>query len=122
MPSDLSNYFPIALQFLLAAGFVGLTMVITHYVGPKLRTKKKLKAFESGINPTGNARQPFAIKYFLTAILFVLFDVEVIFLYPWAINYKELGLYGVVTMFVFMGLLLSGFFYIIRKGALEWDN
>ncbi len=122
MQSDLSSYFPIALQFLLAAGFVGLTMVVTHYIGPSLRTKKKLKPFESGINPEGNARQPFAIKYFLTAILFVLFDVEVIFLYPWAINYKDLGLYGVITMFVFMSLLLSGFFYIIRKGALDWDQ
>lgn len=121
MNSDLSSYFPIALQFILAAGFVGLTMFVTHVVGPNLRTRKKLKPFESGINPSGNARQPFAIKYFLTAILFVLFDVEVIFLYPWAINYRELGVYGIITMVIFLGLLLSGFFYIIRKGALDWD-
>jgi NADH-quinone oxidoreductase subunit A len=122
MTNQLSSYFPILLQLIFAAGFVGLTMFVTHYIGPKLKTAKKLKPFESGINPSGNARQPFAIKYFLTAILFVLFDVEVIFLYPWAINYKELGMSGVLTMFVFMGLLLSGFFYIIRKGALDWDQ
>lgn len=122
MNSDLSSYFPIALQFILAAGFVGLTMFVTHVVGPNLRTRKKLKPFESGINPSGNARQPFAIKYFLTAILFVLFDVEVIFLYPWAINYRELGVYGILTMVIFLGLLLSGFYYIIRKGALDWDQ
>jgi NADH-quinone oxidoreductase subunit A len=97
-------------------------MFVTHVVGPNLRTRKKLKPFESGINPSGNARQPFAIKYFLTAILFVLFDVEVIFLYPWAINYRELGVYGILTMVIFLGLLLSGFFYIIRKGALDWDQ
>ena len=115
------NYLPIVLQFILAAGFVGLTMVVTHLIGPRLQTKKKLKAFESGIKSVGNARQPFAIKYFLTAILFVLFDVEVIFLYPWAVNFFELGRTGLITMALFMGLLLAGFFYIIKKGALDWE-
>ena len=71
--------------------------------------------------PTCSARQPFSIKYFLTAILFVLFDVEVIFLYPWAINMVDLGWQGLVTMFCFMGLLLAGFIYIIKKGALDWE-
>ncbi len=122
MANHLSNYFPILLQLILAVGFVSLTIFVSHYLGPRLRTRKKLKPFESGINASGNARQPLAIKYFLTAILFVLFDVEVIFLYPWAINFKELGIYGVISMFVFMGLLLSGFYYIIKKGALEWDQ
>jgi len=116
------NYFPILLQFILATGFVGGTMVVTHLIGPKLRTRKKMGAFESGIKPEGNARQPFAIKYFLTAILFVLFDVEVIFFYPWALNFKELGMAGLISMGVFMALLLSGFFYIIKKGALDWDK
>jgi NADH-quinone oxidoreductase subunit A len=81
------SYFPIVIQFIVAAGFVALVMVITHVIGPRLNTKKKLKPFESGIKSVGNARQPFAVKYFLTAILFVLFDVEVIFLYPWAVNF-----------------------------------
>lgn len=115
------NYFPIVIQFVFAAGFVATTMVATHLLGPSLRTKKKLKPFESGVKSVGNARQPFAIKYFLTAILFVLFDVEVIFLYPWAVNFFELGVPGLVTMGLFMGLLLAGFFYIILKGALDWD-
>jgi len=115
------SYFPIVLQFFLAAGFVGLTMVVTHVIGPRLKTRKKLQAFESGIKSVGNARQPFAIKYFLTAILFVLFDVEVIFLYPWAINFVALGTRGLITMGLFVGLLLAGFFYIVRKGALDWE-
>ena len=115
------NYFPIVLQLIFAGGFVAFVMIVTHFIGPKSITKKKLQAFESGIKSVGNARQPFAIKYFLTAILFVLFDVEVIFLYPWAINFYELGINGLITMGLFMGLLLAGFFYIIKKGALDWE-
>ena len=115
------NYLPIVLQFIFAGGFVAFIMFITHFLGPKLNTRKKLKAFESGVKSVGNARQPFAIKYFLTAILFVLFDVEVIFLYPWAINFRELGQQGLITMGLFMGLLLAGFFYIIKSGALDWE-
>src|SRR5215831_4093525 len=110
-----SNYVPIIIQFIVAAGFVALTMLVTHVVGPKLRTTKKLKPFESGVKSVGDARQPFAIKYFLTAILFVLFDVEVIFLYPWAVNFHELGIPGLITMALFMGLLLIGFFYIVKS-------
>jgi NADH-quinone oxidoreductase subunit A len=120
-PSTAATYFPIVLQFIFAGGFVAFVMYITHIIGPKLNTGKKLGAFESGVKSVGNARQPFAIKYFLTAILFVLFDVEVIFLYPWAVNFYELGRQGLITMGLFMGLLLAGFFYIIKKGALDWE-
>lgn len=117
----LVDYVPILLMFLLAAGFVGLTMVVTHWLGPKRRTKIKLESFECGIESKGNARIPFHIKYFLVAILFVLFDVEVIFMYPWAVNFKAFGIQGFIEMIVFIGLLLIGFFYIIKKKALEWD-
>lgn len=120
--SDLANYVPILLMFLLAVGFVALTMVVTHLLGPKRKTKVKLESFECGIESKGNARIPFHIKYFLVAILFVLFDVEVIFMYPWAVNFKELGLAGFVEMIVFIGLLLVGFFYIIKKKALEFED
>ena len=119
---NLMNYMPIALMFLLAAGFVGLTMVVTHWLGPKRKTKVKLESFECGIEPTGNARQPFPIRYFLVAILFVLFDVEVIFMYPWAVNFKDFGVTGFLQMLVFLTLLLVGFFYIIKKKALEWKD
>jgi NADH-quinone oxidoreductase subunit A len=118
----LQDYIPILLMFLLAAGFVGLTMVVTHWLGPKRKTKIKLEAFECGIPSQGNARQAFPIKYFLVAILFVLFDVEVIFMYPWAVNFKEFGVAGFIEMIVFIALLLVGFFYIIKKKALEWED
>lgn len=119
---NLMNYMPIALMFLLAAGFVGLTMVVTHWLGPKRKTKVKLESFECGIESTGNARQAFPIRYFLVAILFVLFDVEVIFMYPWAVNFKDFGVTGFLQMLVFLTLLLVGFFYIIKKKALEWKD
>jgi NADH-quinone oxidoreductase subunit A len=119
---NLSNYLPIALMFLLAAGFVGLTMLVTHWLGPKRKTKIKLESFECGIEPRGNARVPFPIRYFLVALLFVLFDVEVIFMYPWAVNFKAFGVTGLVQMLVFIGLLLVGFFYIVKKKALEWED
>ena len=115
------DFIPIIIQFFLAAGFVGGTMFITHFLGPKLKTRKKLRAFESGIESIGNARQPFAIKYFLTAILFVLFDVEVIFLYPYAVNFLDLGINGLITMFLFIALLLGCFIYVIKSGALDWE-
>ena len=115
------DYLPIVLMFLVALGFVVTTMVATHLLGPKRKTKIKLDSFECGIESHGNARLPFSIKYFLVAILFVLFDVEVIFLYPWAVNFKELGIEGMVKMVIFMILLLVGFFYIIKKKGLEWE-
>ena len=118
LPSD---YFPMVIQFVVALGFIVTTMVATHLLGPKRKSKVKLESFECGIESKGNARIPFSIKYFLVAILFVLFDVEVIFMYPWAVNFKELGTTGILEMFVFMVLLLTGFYYIIKKGALKWE-
>jgi NADH-quinone oxidoreductase subunit A len=117
----LLEYFPIFLMFLFAAGFVGVTMIATHLLGPKRKTEVKLDTFECGIEPQGNARVPFSIKYFMVAILFVLFDVEVIFMYPWAVLFKELGWMGLIEMFLFIAFLLVGFFYIIKRGALKWE-
>ena len=119
--SHLAEYLPIALMFVFALGFVVVTMIATHALGPKRNTQTKLEAFECGIESKGNARVPFNIKYFLVAILFVLFDVEVIFMYPWAVNFRELGLTGFVEMLTFVGFLLVGFYYIIKKGALKWE-
>jgi NADH-quinone oxidoreductase subunit A len=118
----LIQYAPIALMFVVAAGFVGTTMVATHLLGPKRKTKIKQDSFECGIEPQGNARVPFNIKYFLVAILFVLFDVEVIFMYPWAVNFNELKVAGFVEMVLFISTLLLGFYYIIKKGALKWED
>lgn len=120
--SDIAQYAPIAIMFVLAFGFVATTMAVTHALGPKRKSKIKSDPFECGIESQGNARAPFNIKYFLVAILFVLFDVEVIFMYPWAVNFKDLGVTGFVEMVVFISLLLVGFFYLIKKGALNWED
>ena len=123
--SNLNNsfsYFPIGIQLLFAIGFVGLVLGVTHLLGPKRRTSEKLQNFESGVEAVGNARQPMAIKYFLVAILFVLFDVEVIFFYPYAVNFRGLGWAGFVEVLLFVGFFLAGFLYIIKKGALNWED
>ena len=116
------DYFPILIQFLLAVGFVVTTIFISSLLGPKRHSPNKDKNFECGIESVGNARAPFSVKYFLVAILFVLFDVEVIFLYPLAVNFREMGMDGMIKMGIFMILLLVGFFYIIKKKALEWER
>ena len=118
LPSD---FLPIVFQVIVAGGFAVGTLVATHYLGPARKTKDKLSTFEAGVKVIGNARQPFSIKYFLVAILFVLFDVEVIFMYPWAVNFRELGWPGLIEMFIFMGTLLLGFIYILKKKALDWN-
>ncbi|OFY86981.1 MAG: NADH-quinone oxidoreductase subunit A [Bacteroidetes bacterium RIFCSPLOWO2_12_FULL_35_15] len=119
--SSPQDFFPIALMFIVALAVVVALLIVTHWLGPKRKTKIKDDTFECGIEVQGNARVPFSIKYFLVAILFVLFDVEVIFMYPWAVNFKSLGLLGFVEMLTFVSLLLVGFYYIIKKGALKWE-
>lgn len=121
MQSSQLDYLPIVMQTLLAIGFVVGMIALSSKLGPSRSSKVKDANFECGIESLGNARIPFSVKYFLVAILFVLFDVEVIFLYPWAVNFKELGMEGMVKMVIFMLLLLVGFFYIIKKKALEWE-
>jgi NADH-quinone oxidoreductase subunit A len=117
-----SNYLPIGIQLIFAIAFVIVMMALTHWLGPKRKTADKLENFECGIDQQGNARQPLAIKYFLVAILFVLFDVEVIFFYPYAVNFRELGFSGFLAVVMFVGFFLAGFFYIIKKGALKWED
>ena len=105
----------------VAFSFVVVTLAATHLLGPKRKTAIKDDVFECGIESVGDARSPISIKYFLVAILFVLFDVEVIFMYPWAVNFKALGIQGLLEMFAFMAVLFIGLMYIIRKGALKWE-
>ncbi len=116
------NYLPIVLQLLFAIGFVATMILGSSLLGPKRKTADKLANFESGIEIKGNARQPMAIKYFLIAILFVLFDVEVIFFYPYAVNFRELGWQGFMAVVMFVGFFLAGFIYIFKKGALKWEE
>ncbi|RYU80731.1 NADH-quinone oxidoreductase subunit A [Hymenobacter persicinus] len=116
------DFLPIVVQFGLAIAFVAFAMIVSHLVGPKRQSKVKDASFECGIESVGNARTPISIKYFLTAILFVLFDVEVIFMYPWAVNFRTLGWDGFVQMIVFLTLLMAGFVYVIKKGILKWTG
>lgn len=120
--NNAGNYLPIGIQLFFAIGLVATIMALTHFLGPKRKGTDKLQNFESGIEIKGNARQPMAIKYFLVAILFVLFDVEVIFFYPYAVNFRELGWGGFAAVATFVGLFIAGFIYIIKKGALTWED
>ena len=110
-----TTYLPIALQLLFAASFVGFMILVSSWVGPSRKTTDKLANFASGIESHGDARSPMAVKYFLIAILFVLFDVEVIFFYPYAVNFKELGWKGFFEIVLFVTFFLVGFIYIIKK-------
>jgi NADH-quinone oxidoreductase subunit A len=116
------SYLPVGIQILIVVGMIMALMGVTHWLGPKRKTADKLESFASGIPSHGEARQPMAIKYFLVAILFVLFDVEVIFFYPYAVNFKILGWDGFWSVMMFVAFFLCGFIYIIKKGALNWED
>jgi len=120
--NNASNYLPIILQLVFAGGFVAIMILVSSLLGPKRKTDDKLATFTSGIETHGDARSPMAIKYFLIAILFVLFDVEVIFFYPYAVNFKSLCWSGLIEVILFVFFFLVGFIYIIKKGALKWED
>ena len=117
-----SGYFPIIMQALVALGFVALVLIVVQMLGPRRKSDKKDENFECGIESQGNARLPVSIKYLMTAILFVLFDVEVIFFYPYAVNFREMGFEGFFAVLLFVAIFLIGFYYVLRKGAFEWDK
>jgi NADH-quinone oxidoreductase subunit A len=121
LPDD---YLPVLIQTIVALGFVVITMTLSHFIGgkrKKIRTLHKQENFECGIEIKGNARFPFSIKYFLIAILFVLFDVEVIFFYPFAVDFKNGSWSDFLSVQLFLAVFLAGFYYIMRKRAFEWD-
>lgn len=116
------GYFPIIMQALVAIGFVALVLIVVPMLGPRRKSAKKNENFECGIESQGNARMPVSIKYLMTAILFVLFDVEVIFFYPYAVNFRAMGFQGFFAVLMFVAVFLIGFLYVLRKGAFEWDK
>ncbi|MGF7231271.1 NADH-quinone oxidoreductase subunit A [Arachidicoccus sp.] len=118
-PDIATNYIPIIIQIIFAAGFVATMIFVSSLLGPKRKTSDKLESFSSGITSHGNARQPMAIKYFLVAILFVLFDVEVIFFYPYAVNFRALAWNGFYEILLFVVFFVICFMYIIKKGCLN---
>ena len=119
LPQD---YLPLLIQLAAALGFVIFSIVAIRFLGPRLRSKRKEDPFECGIESVGDARSPLSVRYFLVAIIFVLFDVEIIFMYPWAVNFKGLGWTGFYEMLLFVTFLMAGFYYILKKGVLNWDE
>lgn len=118
------NYIPVLVMMLMGAGVGGMILLLTHLLGPKAPNRKKDTAFECGVPPIGDARQRISVRFYLVAILFLLFDVEAVFFFPWAVVFKEylsISAFILVEMAVFVGILLLGYFYVLRKGALEWD-
>lgn len=116
------SYIPILIQIAIALGFVVFTLIASHVLGPRRKTEKKNDTFECGVEVKGNARTPFSVKYFMTAILFVLFDVEIIFFYPYAVNFKELGREGFIALLVFVMVFFIGYFYVVKRKALDWEK
>ncbi len=123
MPSSYTElYFPVLVQGIIAIGLAAVLIGLSFLLGKKVRNAVKDTPYESGITPTGDARQRFSVKFYLVAMLFILFDIEAIFLYPWAVVYRDLKFFGFIEMLVFVVLILSGFFYIWKKGALDWSQ
>src|SRR5262250_2550150 len=118
--STLAGYIPIFIFMGLACAFPLVTLLVARLVRPQSGGQGKLMPYECGVDPDSDARQRYAIRYYLVAILFVIFDVETIFLFPWAIIYKQLALFGLIEMMVFLGILIVGYVWIIKKGALNW--
>jgi NADH-quinone oxidoreductase subunit A len=114
-------YFPVLLQVVIAMAVAGGMLGISYLLGKRVRNRIKDMPYESGIVPTGDARHPFSVKFYLVAMLFIVFDIESIFLYPWAVVYRELKIFGFVEMLIFIVLILCGFFFIWKKGALDWS-
>ena len=123
MPSSYTElYFPVLVQGIIAIGLAAVLITLSYVLGKKVRNVVKDTPYESGITPTGDARQRFSVKFYLVAMLFILFDIEAIFLYPWAVVSRDLKFFGFIEMLVFVILILSGFFYIWKKGALDWSQ
>src|SRR6201981_1067433 len=123
MPTSYTElYFPVLVQAILAMALAAGLLSVSYLLGKRVRNRVKDMPYESGIVPTGDARHRFSVKFYLVAMLFILFDIEAIFLYPWAVVYRELKIFGFFEMLVFIILVLAGFFYIWKKGALDWSG
>ena len=117
----LINYLPILILLVISAALAAFVILLSTFLGPRRPTVRKLQPYESGMTPLGPAQRRMPIKFYLVAVLFILFDIEVIFFYPWAVTFRQLGLFGFVEMLVFVGILLIGYVYAWKKGALEWE-
>ncbi len=117
----LLNYLPIAVYLLVVVGFGVIVVVLSTILGPRVSTDIKLQTYECGMEPIGPSRIRFAVKFYIIAMLFIVFDIEAVFLFPWAVVFKDLKLFGFIEMGIFIVILFAGLAYVWRKGALEWD-
>jgi NADH-quinone oxidoreductase subunit A len=123
MPTSYPDtYFPVLVQIVIALLVATALVALSYLLGKRTKSPLKDTPYESGMAPTGSARERFSVKFYLVAIVFILFDIEAIFLYPWAVVYRELKMFAFVEMLLFVVLILSGFFYIWKKGALDWSS
>jgi NADH-quinone oxidoreductase subunit A len=118
----LDTYAPLLLMFLLACGLAGALIAVSTLVGKHKRTREKDQPYECGIRPTGDAREPVSVHFYMVALIFILFDIEAIFLYPWALVYRDLNLFGFVEMVLYIMILLAGYIFLWKKGALDWNR
>lgn len=120
--SPAEQWLPVLIQAVLAAVIAAALVTLTFVIGRKLKNKVKDMPYECGIAPTGDARERFSVKFYLVAMIFILFDIEAIFLYPWAVIYKDLKMFAFVEMFIFVMLILAGYFFIWKKGVFDWAH
>ena len=121
MPDNyFANYLPLLMHFIVAGALAGVIVLLSWIIGQRKPTRAKLSPYECGMAPIGDARERFSVKFYMVAMLFILFDVEAIFLYPWAVILKDLKMFGFWEMMVYLGIFLVGFFYVWKKGVLEW--
>jgi NADH-quinone oxidoreductase subunit A len=118
----LDSYGPLLLMFILACFTAGALVALSSLVGRHKPSREKEQPYECGIRPTGDARQPFSVHFYMVALVFILFDIEAIFLYPWALVYKDLKVFGFVEMLLYIIILLVGYVYLWKKGALDWNK
>ncbi len=117
----LIDYLPILIYMLIATGLIGVIVLLSELLGKKRHTPAKDMPYECGMDPIGDARHRYTVRFYVIAMFFVVFDIEAIFLYPWAVIFKSLGWFGFVEMLVFIGILVVGLVYVWGKGALEWE-
>jgi NADH-quinone oxidoreductase subunit A len=123
MPDNyFARYLPILVHAILVAGLAGGMVVLSWLLGRHRPSRTKMQAYECGMDPTGDARQRFSVKFYLVAMLFILFDVEAVFLYPWAVIFRQLKMFGFWEMLVYIGIVLVGFWYVWKKGVLDWST
>jgi NADH-quinone oxidoreductase subunit A len=122
MPSYPETWFPVLVQIVIALIVAGAMIGLSAILGQRVRDSIKSSPYESGMKPVGTARERFSVKFYLVGMVFILFDIEAIFLYPWAVVYRKLGLFGFFEMLLFIALVLCGYFYIWKKGVLNWAS